>query len=146
MIRHILQQRAGRPAAVIILAAALVLIAGCAKDLYFDDPAPELVVENIRREPKGGGTFYWGDVRNAGSLAAEDILIHITPRGAGGASLGTYTTTVGIGFDEAEETVVNILEPEETGAFKLNVPVPYGAIVSDTWTFTYTTPLEEESE
>ncbi len=146
MIRHTLQRRAGRPVSVIMLALALMLVAGCAKDLYFDDPAPELVVENIRREPRGGGTFYWGDVRNAGSLTAEDILIHITPRGAGGVSLGTYTATVGIGYDEAEEVVVNILEPEETGAFRLDVPVPYGAIVSDSWTFTFTTPLEEESE
>ena len=131
---------------IILLTAAAVLFSCQARDsLLFDDPAPEVVLSGtLRKEPRGGGTFYWGDARNIGSLAAENVLVHINPLGAGGGSLGTFTTPVGVGYDEAEEEVINTLDPEVQGSFNATVPVSFQSIASETYFFTFKSPVEEE--
>ncbi len=137
----------------------LLAMAVCACDiagLYFDDPAPDLVVELIERIPASGGTYYYGTVRNSGDITAENIYIIITPRDAGGASLGTYRTPVSVGYEPevvdsagtvtTAATVLNILEPGETGGFNVVVPVALGSIASEEISFDFTLPVEEEEE
>lgn len=138
--------------ALVALAVSACDIAG----LYFDDPAPDLVVELIDRVPASGGTYYYGTVRNSGGIAAENIYINITPRDGGGASLGTYRTPVSVGYTPEEvdsagtvtepAIVENILEPGETGGFNVVVPVALGSIASEEISFDFTLPVEEEEE
>ena len=131
---------------ILFLTAAALLISCKARDsVLFDDPAPEVVLSGIlRKEPRGGGTFYWGDARNTGNLTAENVRIHIKVMGAGGVDLGTFVTSVGIGYDDVDETVMNDLDPGVQGSFKLRAPVSYQLITSETFFFTFTSPVEEE--
>lgn len=78
----------------------------------------------LRKEPRGGETFY--------------------PLRAGGGSLGLYSAAVGIGFDDVGETVMNDLDPGVQRSFKLLVPVSFQLITSETYFFTFTSPVEEE--
>ncbi len=140
-----------------LLALVALMVSACDNaGLYFDDPAPDLAVELIDRVPASGGTYYYGTVRNSGGITAENIYINITPRDAGGASLGTYRTPVSVGYtpevvDSAGTVttaaiVENILEPGETGGFNVVVPVALGSIASEEISFDFTLPVEEEEE
>jgi hypothetical protein len=148
------------PALIVILLAVVGLGASCdsVKDeIYFDDPAAELVLEgNLVREAVPGGTFYFGNVRNVGDQDATSCEVTITPLGAGDAPLGSFTTSVGTGFTEGTPTegeedggeptgsADDILEPGQLGSFSLTVPVPAGSIVSERVAFSFGQPVEDE--
>lgn len=126
--------------------AALTILPSCSyrESLFFDDPAPDLViVGNLGRTARYGGTFYHGSVRNDGGLTAEKITINITVIGGDGSTLGTFSAIVGKDFSE-DEGVDDTLEAGENGAFALQVPIPLSQIASENISFSFVTPLEEE--
>jgi hypothetical protein len=126
---------------------AFLAAAGCTKyDAFkFDEPLARLSLFGpLNKQAQGGGTFYWGRVENTGDVTVQEGAIHITVRNGAGASLGTFQADVVFGYDELAGPVT-LLEPGAQGSFQILVPIPMGAIATETFTFTWKL-LEEVEE
>ncbi len=119
----------GRGLALPFLAGIMLVLPGCFLSDHITFPAPEPKIELLNELGKAayhGGTLYYGMMVNNGELGVESVTVTVSVFGAGGALLATGAQTQDI-----------IIKMDEIASFEVIIPVPIGAIASETVSFSW---------